>query len=233
MAAWDLISAIYNSKWNKLMADDNLRTFCQCVASQFYRLNPIDLKASNIPHLANTSKIPYPANISKIPLPIPPIPSTIVLAKFKLARSKLDSKSFAQATKDNVADILKVKEAFPKLVPSKIIKIHNIAQGTNHKVYPKLNMTTKGPSRKQVIIPMSQDNLNIITLCANKHIFNINRLLKSTKSNVTADFIQLVGMGIIITTNQVASASDMNIMENYIKESTNVNTNEVSLPYLP
>jgi len=50
------------------------------------------------------------------------------------------------------------------------------------------------------------------------------------KSNVTADFIQSDSKGIIITTNQVASASDMNIMENYIKEFTNINTNNVSPP---
>jgi len=88
-------------------------------------------------------------------------------------------------------------------------------------------MTTKRPSRKQVIIPISQDNSNIVISCADKHIFNINRLLKSTKLNVTANFIWSDGIGIIITTNQVASASDMNIMENYIEESTNVNTNKV------
>jgi len=127
-----------------------------------------------------------------------------------------------------VEDILKVKEAFPKLAPSKIIGIHNIAQGISHKACPKLNMTTKEPFRKQVIIPMSQDNSNIVISCADKHIFNINRLLKSTKSNITADFIWSDGIGIIITTDQVASASDMNIMENYIKKSTNVNTNKTS-----
>ena len=136
-------------------------------------------------------------------------------------------------TKGKVENILKVKEAFLKLVPKKIIEIHNIAQGISHKACPKLNMTTKGPSRKQVIISISQDNSNIVISCANKHIFNINRLLKSTKSNVTADFIQFDSIGIIITTNQVTSALDMNIIENYIKDSTNVNTNEVSSPQLP
>jgi len=162
------------------MADSNSRTFHQCIASQFNRRNPKDSKAGNISHLAN---------ISKIPPPIPPKPSTIILAKSKLVKSKLGSKLFAQATKGKVENILKVKEAFLKLVPKKIIEIHNIAQGISHKACPKLNMTTKGPSRKQVIIPISQDNSNIVISCANKHIFNINRLLKSTKSNVTADFI--------------------------------------------
>jgi len=80
---------------------------------------------------------------------------------------------------------------------------------------------------------MSQDNSNIVISCANEHIFNINRLLKSTKSNVTADFIRLDSIGIIIITNQVASVLDMNIIENYIKESTKVNTNKVSALCLP
>jgi len=155
-----------------------------------------------------------------------------VIKLSRLSHYKLGIKSFAQATKGKEENILKVKEAFPKLSPKKIIEIHNIAQDISYKPHPKLNMTTKEPSRKQVIIPMSQDNSNIIISCANKHISNIDRILKSTKSNITADFIQSEGIGIIITTNQVALVLNMSIMENYIKESTNVNTNKVSSLYL-
>ena len=150
------------------MADNNSRTFQQCVTLQFSRGNLTDLKTGNKPH---------PANISKIPSPIPSRPSAAILVKSKLAKSKLGIKLFAQTTKDKAEDILKVKEAFPKLLPKKIIEIHNITQGISHKSCPKLNMTTKGPSRKQVIIPMSQDNSNIVISCADEHIFNINRLL--------------------------------------------------------
>ena len=99
------------------MADNNSRIFCQCVASQFNRVNPTNSKTGNLP---------YPANISRISPLIPPRPSATVLVKSKLAKSKLGSKSFAQATKGSAKDILKVKEAFPKLAPSKIIEIHNI-----------------------------------------------------------------------------------------------------------
>jgi len=45
-------------------------------------------------------------------------------------------------------------------------------------------MTTKGPYRKQIIVPISQDNINTVIIYANKHIFNINKLLKSIKSDV-------------------------------------------------
>ena len=37
------------------------------------------------------------------------------------------------------------------------MEIHNVAFNDKQKVKPKINITTKGPSRKQVIIPMSED----------------------------------------------------------------------------
>ena len=45
-------------------------------------------------------------------------------------------------------------------------------------------MTTKYPSRKQVIIPISKKNMNIVIEQANTHICNINKLFKSYKSNI-------------------------------------------------
>jgi len=161
-AAWDLVSSIYSSGWDKLIADNNSRTFRQRVASQFIM--------KNIPTTEKRNKT-NPANISRIPPPIPPRPSASVLAKSKHHKN---IKSFAQATKGSTEDILKIKEAFPKLPTKKIIEMHNIAHDTNKKIRPKINMTTKGPSRKQIIIPMSQDNINTIIMHANGHIFNIN-----------------------------------------------------------
>jgi len=52
-------------------------------------------------------------------------------------------------------------------------------------------MTTKGPSRKQVIIPMSKVNVDNILALANEYVANINRALKNVKSSVTVDFIHL------------------------------------------
>ena len=159
--------------------------------------------------------------------PIPPRPSASILAKSKHHKN---IKSFAQATKGSTEDILKIKEAFPKLSTKKIIEMHNIAHDTNKKIRPKINMTTKGPSRKQIIIPMSQDNINTIIMHANSHIFNINQLLKSIKSDVMADFICSDSRGIIVTTNKIALPSNMDTIEKYIKESDNINSNNVSPP---
>ena len=71
----------------------------------------------------------------------------------------------------------------------KIIEIHNVTNNSGVKRKPKPNMTTKGPSRKQVIISMSEDNARSIVSQANTYISNINRLLKGVKSEVSANFI--------------------------------------------
>ena len=68
---------------------------------------------------------------------------------------------------------------------------------------------------------------------ADGYIFNINRLLKSIKSDIIPDFIRSDSRGIIVTTNKIASPSNMDTIKKYIKESNNINSNDVSLPQLP
>jgi len=50
------------------------------------------------------------------------------------------------------------------------------------------------------------------------HIININCALKNIKSNVIADFIRVDDKGIIITTNNVASPSDLQKIGKCIKK---------------
>ena len=63
-------------------------------------------------------------------------------------------------------------------------------------------MTIKRLSRKQIIILISRENINIVILQANVHISNIKRLLKTIKSNISADFICSNNKGVIIITNK-------------------------------
>jgi len=58
-------------------------------------------------------------------------------------------------------------------------------------VKPKTKMTTKGLSRKQVVIPMSEDNVKIIRSNINFHINFINKSLKEANSNMIVDFIYI------------------------------------------
>ena len=69
------------------------------------------------------------------------------------------------------------------------MEIHNVTSNSNQKGKPKQNMTTKGLSRKQIIVLMSMNNAERVITQSNMHVSNINRLLKDIKSEISADFI--------------------------------------------
>ena len=52
------------------------------------------------------------------------------------------------------------------------------------------------------------------------------------KSEVLADFICFDNKGSIITTNKAVATSDLNIVEKYIKELNNINSNNIISPCL-
>jgi len=85
-------------------------------------------------------------------------------------------------------------------------------------------MTTKGPSHKQVIISMKSDNVNILIKDLSIHVTNINWILKNIKSSTMADYICTDGKGIIITTNNIASQSDLQVIKKYVKSMFCVDT---------
>ena len=70
-------------------------------------------------------------------------------------------------------------------------------------------MTTREPSRKQIIIPMNNKNKLQFIKNLSSHIANINRILKNIKSKIVADFNRVANSGIIITTNKVAAPLDL------------------------
>ena len=93
-------------------------------------------------------------------------------------------------------------------------------------------MTMKGPSRKHVIIPMSNDNNMKFMKNSSMHVANINRVLRNVKSKVLMDFIWSDSLDIAAVTNKVSLQSDLQIIKQYIKNSDNINTLQVEVPYL-
>jgi len=67
-------------------------------------------------------------------------------------------------------------------------------------------MTTKRPSRKQIIVSMNKTNTSVIINHANNFIKNINNHLCESNLNTIADFVQLENYRVIITTNQATSS---------------------------
>jgi len=101
--------------------------------------------------------------------------------------------------------------------------VNSIVNGQNNP-RPRIRMTTKGPSRKQVIIPMSGKNISSFMKNSSLHVANINRNLQNAKSDVLVDYLHSENSSITVITNKVAQQSDMSIINNYVKNSNDINS---------
>ena len=240
-AIWEFISVVYDSHWDALYADNNNTTFRNKVKFKF---SP---KARNIQTPLNKGKdIVKPTFVSAIPPHIPAKSPKEVkkISKFfkkikkpamnKLYAQVLSSKPKSDAVSSNIAmNTLKIKEAFPNLSNKKFDTIQKVINGSNDKPKPRLNMTTKGPLCKQVIVPMNNDLGKRFIKDSATHITNINCALKNIKSNVCTDFIHADNKGIIIMTNNIASNSDLQEIEKYVKNSLQTNDDSIATSRLP
>jgi len=121
---------------------------------------------------------------------------------------------------------------FSSISAKKIDQINNIIKGTS-KLKPHIQMTMKGPSRKHIIISMSNNNNMKFIKNSSMYITNINRALRNTKSEVFVDFIQSDPLGIMAVTNKVSLQSDLQIIKQYIKNSDNIDALQVEVSHLP
>ena len=176
---------------------------------------------------------PPTANISETP---PPPNKNIESTAKKDPKSSNLKKFYTQASKSNLScieDIVRVKEAFSALSVNevgKVLKIKN-SGGDNRK--PKINMMTRGLSRKEVIIPMAKHIAELIVNSAHIHITNINKCLRNSKSDIIADFIRSTNNRIIITTSKPANDLNLATIEKYLKSIQNVDSNSIKSPHLP
>ena len=244
---WNFISSVYASKWDALYTDQKANTLRSKISAKF------------TPHIpapkGNSNKEPSKSvlvTINKAPPP-PPLPAktknevNIISKYFKPKQSessKLNNgpipaksqsnKSYAQASKSTptMSDILKIKDSFPSLNAKKIDQVNSIVNGSS-KPKPRLQSTTKGPSRKQIIIPMGSSNISSFMKNSSLHVANINRELHNAKTDVLVDYIQTDSNGLIIITNKVGRQSDLSIIDNYIMNSNDVNALQVENSRLP
>jgi len=128
---------------------------------------------------------------------------------------------------------LQVKKAFPSLSADKVGKMLKAKNSRVGNKKPKINMTTRGLSRKEVIISIAKSNAELIINLAHTHISNINKCLTNSKSDIVADFIQITNNGIIITTNKPANMLDLSTIEKFLKNIDNVNLDLIEGLCLP
>ena len=176
-ATWIFVLAIYKAGWDQINTADNI-TFWSKVKSQFGRNQP-SLQSL----LVNANRA---TRINHVLPPLPPCPSRETREKSKKALTKHDKAivpcSFVQAVM-STEKILYIQEVFLALPNSKILDIHNLAFSTIQRK-KKIQITTKGPSRKQAIVLILEKHVNLIIKEASIHIGLINGLLKNTKSTI-------------------------------------------------
>jgi len=153
-----------------------------------------------------TNKIvskPVPTSIDKVPPP-PLLPTKMAkevntISKYfqnnkpsnnKSKDGPKPSKLYAQDSKSTVstAEVLKIKKTFPTLTAEKIDQVNNIVNRSS-KPNPRIQTTTKGPSRKQVIIPMSKENIESFIKSSSFHVSSMNKQLWNAKTEILIDYI--------------------------------------------
>jgi len=127
---------------------------------------------------------------------------------------------------ENIKNILILKENFSNLLAKKIENIHNTINKIN-KPKPHINMTTKGSLYKQIIVSISSNNINKLMVSSSEHVAGLNHTLKGIKSDNIINFIQINYYGLIVTSNKVISFSNLNVVENYIKNSNSLDSNNI------
>jgi len=65
------------------------------------------------------------------------------------------------------------------------------------------------------------------------NVANINRQLQNAKTDILVDYIRLDSNRIIIVTNKVAQQSNLTIIDQYVKNSSDINTLQVEELRLP
>ena len=242
---WNLFDTVFASNWDVLLFDrEKALTIRKCVGTNFA---PLFKENAILGLLKPNAKIPKekPTPLASTPAvsstPVvtsaPPPPNVVVPPNNKKApKPSTMKKSYVQASKANISnidDVIQIKEAFPSLSADevgKMLKAKNSGVGIQK---PKINMTTKGLLRKEVIIPMAKTNAELIINSAYIHTSNTNNCLKNSKSDTIADFICLTHNGIIITTNKLANSLDLSTIEKYLKNIKNVNLDLIESPCLP
>jgi len=215
---WEFISTIYNSYWDNLFVDDNQMMFRSKVKSKFNpQVNKPKISAKGKETVKHTFVSTLsPPILAKSQKEVNEIPKF-----FKKTNSSTLTKSYAQVSTTSkkttssislsniTKDTLKIKEMFSNLPNKKINLIQKVINRPINKPKPRINMTTKGSSYKQVIVLMNFELSKKFIKDSSSHITNINHALKGIASKTMVDFICVEDKRIVITANNISSNSDL------------------------
>ena len=159
------------------------------------------------------------------------------------SKPKPKVKSFAQAAKANATQpaprfapasahedflrLLQLKEAFPNLPQATIISMHQASlgvvrtsQGSSSRpaVSRTLKMTTQGPTRRQVLVPLDSAAAELIVANAASAVQSCNKGLVEARSKLRVESVRKAWDGVSMSTNSVASAAELEVIKQWLKK---------------
>jgi len=182
---WGLIGVIFTNKWDLLTFDKkSFLNIWTCVGKKIVPgFKKLEMLKANVARNSSNSLPSHPLPSSRVnPLPtanasVAPFPSNKKVESVvkKALQPSNTKKSYAQASKSNipqkVEDILRLKKAFPSLLADKVGKILKIKDSGEGNKKLRINMMTRGLSRREVIIPMTKVNAELIINSAHNHYY--------------------------------------------------------------
>ena len=105
--------------------------------------------------------------------------------------------------------------------------------GSEGKKKSNINMITRRPLKKQVIVLIMKSNAELIVQSAHQHITNINNYLRNIKSDVIMDFLQVSNNRVNIMMSKLASPSNLTTIKKYIKNINNIALDLIESSRLP
>jgi len=130
---------------------------------------------------------------------------------------------FAPASShENFLRLLQLKKAFSNLPQATIISMHQASLGVARasqggpscpSVSRTLKMTTQGPTRCQVLIPLTPAAAKTVVANAVSAVESCNKGLVSARSKLRAESVCKAWDGVSMSTNSVASVAELEVIK--------------------
>ena len=159
------------------------------------------------------------------------------------SKPKPKVKLFTQAVKANVSQqtprfapasshkdflhLLQLKKAFPNLPQATIISMHqaslgsaNASQGSSScpSVSRTLKMTTQGPTRCQVLVPLNSAAAKLVVTNVASAVQSCNKGLVETHSKLRVESVCKAWDGVSMSTSSVVSAAELEVIKQWLKK---------------
>ena len=118
--------------------------------------------------------------------------------------------------------LLQLKEAFPNLPQATIISMHQVSLGvarasqgspSHPSVSRTLKMTTQGPTRRQVLIPLAPAAAEVVVANAASAVESCNKGLVSARSKLRVESVCKAWDGVSMSTNSIASVAELEVIK--------------------